>query len=53
MGKFGSTTVYIHFFFHGRFTPQESRRFDYEAPLAAKNENMATGSEPAVEREWM
>ena len=32
---------------------QESRIFDYEVPLAAKNENMATGSEPAVEREWM
>ena len=29
------------------------RIFDYEAPLAAKNENMAMGSEPAVEREWM
>ena len=32
---------------------QDSRRFDYEAPLVAKNENMATGSEPAVKKEWM
>ena len=26
---------------------------NYEAPLAAKNENMATRSKPAMEREWM
>ena len=32
---------------------QKSRIFDYEAPLAAKNEIMVTRSEPAVEREWM
>ena len=40
-------------FFSRTVHSQESRIFDYEVPLAAKNENMATGSEPAVEREWM
>ena len=40
-------------FFSRSVHSQESRIFDYEAPLAAKNENMTMGSEPAVEREWM
>ena len=46
---------YIRSLFHGRFTPRTacSRRFDYEAPLVATNENMATGSEPAAKKEWM
>ena len=32
---------------------QDSRRFDYEAPLVATNENMTTGSKLAVKKEWM
>ena len=40
-------------FFSRTVHSQESRIFDYEAPLAAKNENMVTGSELAVKREWM
>ena len=44
---------YIQSFLSRTVHSQESRIFEYEAPLAAKNENMATRSEPAVEREWM
>ena len=32
---------------------QDNRRFDYEAPLVATNENMPTGNEPAVKKERM
>ena len=43
---------YIHSFFMIGSLPGR-RRFDYEVPLVATNENMATGSEPAVKNERM
>ena len=39
-------------YFFGRFSPQQSRRFDYKAPMVTKNKNKTMGSESAV-REWM
>ena len=51
---FSHICIVLHpLFFLRSVHSQEGRIFDYEVPLAAKNENMATGSEPAVEREWM
>ena len=46
--------IILHPLFSSRSVhSQDSRRFDYEAPLVATNENMATGSEPAVKKERM
>ena len=44
---------FIHSFFSVGSLPDELEIWLWQAKMAAKNENMNTGSEPAVKREWM